>query len=259
MKKTIAFLLCMLLLLLAAAAFAEGEAAEFENAFGLFQHWMQNHTDYTTNPYPAYICGVWSTDGSEQNLTFALTKDEAGEAGKAEILALIADDSTATFTYASYSFAELLEVQLALSSHMNEETGVYSIGIYEMDNCVNIGINTDAPGSEAFMQECFERYLDRVRFEEGSGVFIVRDQLALGNGRGKLSPWLFAALLGVLLLGAALLLRQSRVRMAQTNAGQTAVSDAPQSLKQVEQAVREANIAPPPAVDAAVMDAINKQ
>ena len=64
--------------------------------------------------YPDYICGVWSTDGGMSNMTVAVTKDKAGERGKEEILSLLENPNSVTFTYQSYSYQELQEVNEAV-------------------------------------------------------------------------------------------------------------------------------------------------
>ena len=38
----------------------------------LFQYWE-------LNGYPEYVCGVWSTDGSEQNLTVGILENTEGQ------------------------------------------------------------------------------------------------------------------------------------------------------------------------------------
>lgn len=141
----------------------------FVNMGELFQYWHE--TDKDGNPYPDYVCGVWSTDGGMDNLTVAVTKDEKGETGKNEILELIEDDTSVTFTYASYSFAELFAVNEEILPLMGDSTGVIGLGIYEMENVVHALIDTSNPNSEGFMEKCFKQYGDMIRFEHSSGFF----------------------------------------------------------------------------------------
>ena len=269
MKKTIPFLLCIFMMfLLCSAAFAEGAEetpAQFENAGALFQHWMANAGN-GQSPYPAYVCGVWSTDGTEKNLTIAVTKDEAGEAGKAEILAAIADKSTVTFTYQAYTFAELWALQQTLQERMGEETGVYGVGVYESENCVMISIDEENPNAEAFMHECFERYGDRVRFEAGSGAYVMIEDIGItlpgmGADRGLVaSPWFWAAFAGILLLAALLMLRQRKLAATHAGAGTAALhSNARITRREAEAAVREAELTPPPTLDAAILEAADER
>ena len=70
----------------------------------LFQYWE-------FNGYPDYVCGVWSTDGSENNLTVGILKTDEGENGKDEILSKIENDEAVTFEYQKYSKNYLFEIQ----------------------------------------------------------------------------------------------------------------------------------------------------
>ena len=203
---------------------------------------------------------------TEKNLTIAVTKDEAGEAGKAEILAAIADKSTVTFTYRAYPFAELWALQQTLQERMGEETGVYGMGVYESENCVMISINEENPNAEAFMQECFQRYGDRVRFEAGSGAYVMVEDIGItlpgmGADRGlAASPWLWAAFAGILLLAAFLMLRQRKLAATHAGTGTAALrSSARITRREAEAAVREAELTPPPALDAAILEAADER
>ena len=154
---------------------------QFANAGELFQYWQESRPNHESSPYPDYICGVWSSDGSMENLTFAVTKDEVGEAGKEEILSLIRDKPTASFTYQSYPYAELLAIQLDLQQRLGTETGTYGIGIYEMDNVIRIDYDKTNENSEAFIKECFSRFDNRVVFKSGDGA-IVSQRKERGGG-----------------------------------------------------------------------------
>ena len=106
----------------------------------LFQYWE-------INGYPDYVCGVWSTDGSEQNLTVGILKTDEGENGKSEILEKIENDEAVTFEYQKYSKNYLFEVQNYLfgyyktvqdgveevvpSSYIDETKNVYVVEILE--------------------------------------------------------------------------------------------------------------------------------
>ena len=255
MRKIYALILCLALALPLGTAFAEGEYA---NIGELYQSWWMNGGDC---PYPDYVCGVWSTDGTIDNLTVAVTKDDAGEAGKAEILSLIADESSVTFTYGAYSYKELLSVRDALLPYLGEETGAFGMGMDESENCVSIDIDISKPNSDIFIKDCIAKYGNMVRFTEGSGVAIDLttvgiDEIGMGRDKGAqaLSPWLWAAIVGVLLLGGTAVLRTRKARMAQLSNGETATA-APISRAQVKDALRTAEIAPPAAVDEAIREA----
>lgn len=247
----------MVLLLAAAllcAGAAHAETDQFANAYELYSYWYSTQTDWTESAYPDYVCGVWSSDGGMDNLTIAVLEGAEGEAGKAEILDAVADDSTLTFAYQKYSHAELRAIQEELTPFLGDKTGAQGIGVDEMGNTVSIYINTDAPGAEAFMAECFETYGDRIMFEGGSGVFVTtedttaatRPNLRQELGRTSSAPllWALTALFAVFCIGPFLLARH---RLAlQTADGRTVTAGESLSRSEVEAAVRESQTPPPP-------------
>ena len=116
------------------------------------------------------------------------------------------------------------------------------------------------------MQECFQRYGDRVRFEAGSGAYVMVEDIGItlpgmGADRGlAASPWLWAAFAGILLLAALLMLRQRRLAATHAGAGTAALrSSARITRREAEAAVREAELTPPPALDAAILEAADER
>ena len=104
MKKLTAVLLVLTLLFgFSLTAFAE--EAKFEKMKDLNNYWAEN------DAYPDWFCGVWTETGSLNNLVVAVLDTEEGERGKQEILDLIEDDSSVTFTYGEYSRNYLVSVQ----------------------------------------------------------------------------------------------------------------------------------------------------
>lgn len=212
--KRILIILTAFLLAIPTFSFAEGENT-FRTAGDLFQYWAGLES-FPMSPYPDYVTGVWSTDGSTENLTFGVTEDAAGEAGKEEILSLIEDDSTVSFAYQTFPHRELMEIYGKLVSDLGSDTGAYGMGVYEMENCVMISIDVSAPGAEAFMEECLAVYGDRVAFEEGEGITITAEAGVDTGGavlredggleRPQLLPFVLAAALLLLGAGGALLL-----------------------------------------------------
>ena len=253
MKKHILLLLAALL----CCGAAHAQTDQFANAYALYESWYASQTDWTKSAYPDYVCGVWSTDGGMDNLTIAVLEGAAGEAGKAEILDLVADDSTLTIVTQKYSHAELRAIQEELTPSLGDETGAYGIGVYEMDNKVHVDINTDNPGAEDFMAKCLEQYGDRIVFEAGSGVSVTAESAGNANaaagaamredlGRTHSAPllWMLTALFAVFCVGAWCLLRRGAV--LQTVTGPTVTAEPPLSRSQTEAAVRDAQTAPAP-------------
>ena len=153
-KKLLVLLFAILLSL---NCFAEGET--YANAGELYAAWAEN--------YPDYICGIWSTDGSMNNLTFSVLNSEEGEKGKEEILALVEDDSTVTFEYGVVSRNYLLKVQDELFEYFDKDLGLAYSAIYEMQNRIGLGILIDRaedPDTLAMLEEIKAKY---------GGIFII--------------------------------------------------------------------------------------
>lgn len=134
----------------------------------LYQAWYASG-EYEYN-YPDYVCGVWTETGDMSELVVAVTKDEAGEAGKEEILSLIENDDSVKFTYQSYSYKELRQVQDEISSFMGDESGIYGLGVYEMENKVHANIDMSNPNAEMYVEKLLGQYGDMLVFEAGNGI-----------------------------------------------------------------------------------------
>lgn len=160
-----------LLLSFALSILVSAEAI-YPDANALYQAWMSAQQDWTCSPYPDYVCGVWSTYGDMSHLTIAVTKDEAGEAGKSEILDWIEDDSTVAFTYQSHSYAELLSHRLEIETHLGEDNGMWGIGMDEMKNQITIDVDLSNPNAQAFCAEILARYGDMVSISDGNAVVL---------------------------------------------------------------------------------------
>lgn len=178
MKKFATIIMvCFIALSLPLGAFADGE---YTNANALYGSWntekQVGEQTVFEMVYPDGVCGVWSTDGSADNLTFAVTDDERGEKAKADILAAVEDDSTVTFATQKYTHSELKAVQDAVSEHIlgysGEEIGVAGWGIYEMENRVHVDIIVSKPGAEDFMRWGYENFGDMIMFESVDGYAV---------------------------------------------------------------------------------------
>lgn len=142
--------------------------AKYMTMGDLYQAWFASG-EYEYH-YPDYVCGVWTETGDMTELVVAVTKDEAGEAGKQEILSLIENDASVKFTYQSYSYKELRQVQEELSHFMGDESGIYGIGVYEMDNKVHADIDISNPNAEDYIRKFLGQYGDKLVFEAGGGI-----------------------------------------------------------------------------------------
>lgn len=189
--------------------------------------------------YPDYVCGVWSTDGGLTNMTVAVTKDETGEQGKGEILSLLKNTDTVTFTYQSYTYGELREVNDAIVDRMMAGgSPIVSCGIYEMENKVHISVLETAENAETVAQELLEQYGDKVIVELGSEI-ILDTTLEKNRDRGFSGvPLVLAAAVGLTTLGFA---RKLPARL--TNTGKVVTQQKP-TRTQVEAALRESSETP---------------
>lgn len=234
MKKVFVMLLsllCALQLTLFASA-----AAQYSTAWDLYQAWMSAQPDWRQNPYPEYVCGVWSTDGGTNNLTIAVTKDEAGEAGMAEILELIENDDSVTFTYQSHSYAELLAARLEIESHFHEDNGMHSIGIYEMENQIFVGIDETNPNAEAFIKDLLKIYGDMVCIELSTGPVNTLEELDIGGTVVHRTNNLWILLLAgtmILCAGGFFLLRQRKLAIQTADGPVQTVSSLSRSQTEV--------------------------
>ncbi|MBE5949552.1 MAG: hypothetical protein E7261_11065 [Lachnospiraceae bacterium] len=261
MKKLGALLITVIILIVGAITVYAAEKS-FANGDDLFQYWA------TVTGYPEYVCGVWSADGTARNLVIAVTEDDKGNAGKEEILAMVEDDTSVSFTYAKYSYAELRAIQDALTEYLRYDNGIYEVGVDETDNCVSVGIDTTNENSKAFMQECFEIYGDKVVFLESKGYqYVLLDgtyesvdgldtydnpatAVAVGVNKGVMSrPWMLCLLVVIVCFafGIVVICQKRSISngtVTQTDTGNVVVESAKISRNQVVKAVKNAEEAP---------------
>lgn len=177
MRKFI-FLLCSVLVLSAAGpVYADKSVA---NASALLEMWTQEAVGMTdpedpsqlsyaySFPYPEYINGVWSTDGSTEHLTFSYLPGHYDEA--AAELACVEDQSTVTLVEGGpYTIEELYSVQKDIT-RMGSGTGIYELGINVMENRLDCGIDMSAEDAAKTREELSDKYGDRVSFTEISSL-----------------------------------------------------------------------------------------
>lgn len=213
MKKLISIILvCLIVLCLPLGAFADDEYA---TAGEMYNAWYMGDR-MALSPYPENVCGVWSSDGGTDNLTVAVTDDEAGERAKEKILASVADDSTLTFTTQKYSHMELMKVHsditYYLENYSGEEIGVAGWGIYEMDNKVHVDIIMSKPGAEDFMRWGYKNFGDKIMFESVDGYPVpTAEELGVGDSEAKGMGGVIAAAAAVIVIICAVLIAKKRM------------------------------------------------
>lgn len=200
----LAVLLCSILSLTVAASESDSlPDGYFATSNDLFQYWNSTYPPQ----YPDYIGGVWTENGTAYPLTFALTDDEAGEAGKAELLRLLADDGSVMFTTVKYSYNTLCRIQDEIMPYFEREIGLVGMGIFDMENHVGVELHRDYrnhPETQAFVQQLMQQYGDAVQISYTDGyVAMTYDILDADANRGSAAVLFTAA--GVCLLGAATL------------------------------------------------------
>ena len=188
--------------------------------------------------YPDYICGVWSTDGGMSNMTVAVTKDKAGERGKEEILSLLENPNSVTFTYQSYSYQELQEVNEAIVSRMKAgDQSIVACGIYEMENKVHISVLETAENAEKTAQKLVKTYGDKVTVELGAMLFDTTMEETYDRGVPGVLLVLAAA---AVLLGITVAVK---LPARLTSAGKV-ITERPMSRRQVEKLVAKSTEIP---------------
>ena len=188
--------------------------------------------------YPEYICGVWSTDGGMSNMTVAVTKDKAGERGKEKILSLLENPNSVTFTYQSYSYQELQEVNEAVVERMVAgDRSIVACGIYEMENKVHISVLETAENAEKTAQKLVKTYGDKVTVELGAMLFDTTMEETYDRGVPGVLLVLAAA---VVLLGITVAVK---LPARLTSAGKV-ITERPMSRRQVEKLVAKSTEIP---------------
>lgn len=236
----------------------------FPTLFDLFQHWG-------SAGYPDYVTGIWSNDGGSYNLTVGVVEGAAGEAGKQEILDLIEDDASATFTTQTYSHNYLRQIQEELNPNFKqEELGMVFTGVDDMNNCVTVGILDRKEGDEttqSFIAELQHTYGNAISIEyTGTITTQTTEEIGLSNsltpstgGKTSFSPLLVAGmiLIPLLIFGAYFALRKRFVPVLQTNAGGTVTKAGTLSVKEVEELVKDSSLTVSKEVDERVMEGIS--
>ena len=133
MKKLLVFLLvCVCLMPLPTAA----QEAPYATMADLEIAWRMDRSVER----PKNICGVWC-EGSREHMAVGIQNTDEGEAIKQEILDLIADDSSVTFFYQTYTLGYLQGIELEIREYYEEYPDVI-IGwaLHQMDNHVVVDI-----------------------------------------------------------------------------------------------------------------------
>ena len=235
-------------------------ADEYANADALYQAWYGN--------LPDYITGVWSTDGSQYNLTFGIRADADVKAVKKEILSLVKDDKSVSFAVQKYSYNELKAINDELLAYFpspenDADYGLVSMGVYEMENMVQIEIleaRKDDPVTVAFVKEITEKYGDAVR------IAYAENYVQTTTGIDSTIPdpsspevwFIIAAAVLLCFIGVLVYMKKKQSTVVLQTAGGAAVTASePLSVKDVERMVRDSGETVPDTLTQKIMQKID--
>lgn len=266
MKRILLLAISILLIFNFSVMASAQEEGVYENAGQLYEAWMRQ------GGVPDYISGVWSTDGGSVNLTFGVVQGEAGEKGRQEILALVKNDATVTIVYQTYSRNYLYQIQKEIEEVSFEKgLGLVAAGVLERENKLSFWVHVDYKDNVdtlAMIRQVTERYGDVVSFryvdyyiEAVNGTQSstpTNPILAVVNPQTQMMSFGFTMVLCAIVLVSFLFLQiQKRRVMALTANGTAMVMDAkPITKKDVEDAIRKAEVTPSESLDNRVMRSI---
>ena len=264
--KRILLLAISILMIFNFSVMASAQEGVYENAGQLYEMWMRQ------GGVPDYISGVWSTDGGYVNLTFGVVQGEAGEKGRREIFALVKNDATVTIVYQTYSRNYLYQIQKEIEeAYFEKGLGLITAGVREQENKLCFEVHTDYADNaetQAMIRDVIAQYGDAVYFSFTDAYiqYVSGTQpstptnpiLAMVNPQNQMMSFGFAMVLCAIVLVSFLLLQfQKRRVMALTANGSAVVMDEkPITKKEVEDAIRKSEIAPPESLDDRVAQSI---
>ena len=250
MKKLFALILAVVLIC-SCSIIVSAEEAKYNTAGELYEAWYEN--------LPDYICGVWSTDGGTNNLTFGIQNNAAGNAGKQEMLDLVKNNSTLTFVYQEYSRNYLLQIQREIDEYMKKELGLISTALNEQNNCIELGIlkeRKDDVATQDMIKEITDRYGNAVTVEYTDAIYaLTTDMNGLWTSQHII---LIMGIVVVFLAGMFFVFQKRNVLLLQTNNGATVSTATSPSTKEVENLVRKTQYDIPSELDQRIMREINK-
>lgn len=252
MKKIITLVFTIFLICSCSVAVA-AEEAKYNTAGDLYEAWSDN--------LPDYICGVWSTDGGTNNLTFGIQNNELGNAGKQEMLDLVKNDSTLTFVYQEYSRNYLLQIQREIDDHyLSKDIGLISTALDDRNNCIVLGIleeREDDAATQTMVKEITEKYGKAINFIYDDYVYMTTGQNELFKAQHFL---LFTVTIVIIaFIGISFAIQKKRALILQTTNGETVTVTPPPSVKEVEEMVRKTKYVVPSDLEHKIMSEINKK
>lgn len=262
MKKMIASLLCVVVLLLIPMHTNAKSPDRFENGGELYQYWA------SVAGWPEYLTGAWSSDGGYENVTFGVTNDEVGRKGAAHILELVEDDATVTIVYQTYPLQYLYRVQGEIEPYLSDELGLIGVGVNAYANRVEVAVEqkriddadtvsaintiTEKYGAAVFVEFTDLQYLPVLGGADSSQNRL--PGVAGGQTKAQATAlYLMAAVIGLLLVALVFSeYKRRRVLVFLTNSGMCTAQAPKPSFRAIEKAVQETAFVPSENLDARV-------
>lgn len=268
MKKLISLFIAILLIF--TFSFTASAEEKFEKMKDLNTYWAVN------DAYPDWFCGIWTETGSLNDLVVSVLDTEEGNLGKQEILDLIEDDSSVTFTYGQYSRNYLTGVQNSLTYETFQELGLSYTAFLDTENRVELGIlkeKRDDPASLQKLEELKQQYGDifTVKYVDGyvsedilyiEDVPVVTNTGSIVEVKTQSSYFLYIAVAVSLLLSVTcifILLKRRRAFALQTSAGSTLSATARLSSKGVEALVKNTEVKVPAELEERILNEIENR
>ena len=266
MKKIALLVMCCFVLCACVVTVFAEDGGIYANAEQLYEAW------HSQGGVPDYISGVWSTDGSRENLTFGVVEGEAGEAGRQEILELVKDDSTVTIVYQTYSRNYLYEIQEAVvDAYFGKGIGLVTAGVSEYENKLCFEVHTDFADNAdtlAMIRQVTEQYGDAVDFRfvdpyvqlVGGTKPPALIRLVLGTTNPQ-EQGFFLGLVCVLCVMVSccfclVRIHRRRILLLASNGASLVAEEHPVSKKETEDIIRGARMKPSESLDDRIMRSI---
>lgn len=195
MKKLMSLLSLMLacIMLMPSAALAD-EEAPYANAGELYNHWYEEYATTDGYPYPEYVTGAYSTDGTIDNLTFAILSSYDRAAAEKEILDQIKDKDSVTFVDGiDIPLSKISKYQDNFVGRMNDETGLFAMGFDEKRQVLVFSIYSDAPKAAEIIDEIkngeYSAYVEIQQMEKPVIAEETADTAAPEKAESEKTPW----------------------------------------------------------------------
>ena len=238
----------------------------FSTANDLFGYWESTYPPQ----YPDYICGVWTDNGTAYPLTFSVTDDAAGEAGKQEILRLLADDNSVKFVEDKYSRNDLMRIMEEISHYFEQDVGLAGLGVYDMENHVMVEVLQEYLDREETVQllaEWKQRYGDAISitYTDGYVMYTYDVDIAERDGRGAVSrkTVLLGTLLGGGILGTVAVFwavhrKRTAIAVMAASGGGMTVTEQGLTRRKIEAAIKDSASDPPSDLEDRINTELNR-